>query len=51
MQRRRAEVTLQVFIPALERADAGDLGKLIEFFYKREERVIRGAPRPDYTRT
>jgi len=27
------------YIPALERADAGDLGKLIEFFYKREERV------------
>jgi Fic family protein len=27
------------YIPALERADAGELGKLIEFFYKREERV------------
>lgn len=27
------------YIPALERADAGDLSKLIEFFYKREERV------------
>jgi Fic family protein len=27
------------YIPALERADAGDLGKLIEVFYKREERV------------
>ncbi|HEX4420151.1 MAG TPA: Fic family protein [Kofleriaceae bacterium] len=26
-------------LPALERADAGELGKLIEFFYKREERV------------
>lgn len=27
------------YIPALEHADAGDLRKLIEFFYKREERV------------
>jgi hypothetical protein len=27
------------YIPALERADSGDLCKLIEFFYKREERV------------
>ena len=27
------------YLPALERADAGDLGTLIEFFYKREERV------------
>lgn len=27
------------YIPALERADAGNLGKLIEFFYKREQRV------------
>jgi fido (protein-threonine AMPylation protein) len=27
------------YLPALECADAGDLGKLIEFFYKREERV------------
>lgn len=27
------------YIPALECADAGDLGKLVEFFYKREERV------------
>jgi Fic family protein len=27
------------YLPALERADAGDLAKLIEFFYKREERV------------
>ncbi|HWO21980.1 MAG TPA: Fic family protein [Kofleriaceae bacterium] len=27
------------YIPALERADAGDLSKLIEFFHRREERV------------
>jgi fido (protein-threonine AMPylation protein) len=27
------------YIPALERADSGDLSKLIEFFYKREERI------------
>jgi len=27
------------YIPALERADAGDLSKLIDFFYRREERV------------
>ena len=27
------------YIPALERADAGDLGNLIELFYKRQERV------------